>query len=156
MRKDDLSVYFTEGRFCDQNGVLLTAENNELTHYARLLEVLKQICLNGEFDCTDTGNNTWLYTLTLDESGMKAVAYAAAPELESLPVTLSAGSVQVRVSGNRIQEISCTCSGGVDGQEDAAPGTVSVKLDFAHNGSFDVPHAVKEQLVPKEVEESGK
>lgn len=156
VRKDDLSVYFSEGRFCDQNGVLLTAEDNELTHYARLLEVLKQICLNGEFDCTDTGNNTWIYTLTLDESGMKAVAYAAAPELESLPVTLSAGSVQVRVSGNRIQEISCTCSGGVDGLEDAAPGTVSVKLDFAHNGSFDVPHAVKEQLVPKEVEESGK
>ena len=156
VRKDDLSVYFSKGRFCDQNGVLLTAENNELTHYARLLEVLKQICLNGEFDCSYTGNNTWLYTLALDESGMKAVAYAAAPELESLPVTLSAGSVQVRVSGNRIQEISCTCSGGVDGLEDAAPGTVSVKLDFAHNGSFDVPHAVKERLVPKEVEESGK
>ena len=75
------------------------------------LEALKQICLNGEFDCTDTGNDTWLYTLTLDENAMKTVAYAASPEMESLPVTLSSGSVQITMSGTTIKEIDCACTG---------------------------------------------
>ena len=87
-----------KGTSATKNGMLLTEQDNALTDRARLLEVLKQICLNGEFDCTDTGNNTWLYTLMLDENAIKTVAYAAAPEMESMPVTLSSGSVQITVS----------------------------------------------------------
>lgn len=33
----------------------------------------------------DTENDTWRYPLTLDEDAMKEVAYAAAPEIKSLP-----------------------------------------------------------------------
>lgn len=58
VRKDDIAVYFMEGIFCDQNGVLLTEQNNTLTNRAHLIKLLKQVCMNGEFDCTDTGNNT--------------------------------------------------------------------------------------------------
>lgn len=147
VRKDDLAVYFAGGTFCDQNGVLLTQQDSALVDRAHLLEVLKQICLNSEFDCTDTGNGTWLYTLTLDESAMKTVAYAAAPEMESLPVTLASGSVQITVSDTGIKEIECSCTGGLEALEEAAPVTVSVKVLFVHNSEFEVPGAVQERLM---------
>ena len=154
VRKDDLAVYFAGEIFCDQNGVLLTEEDHALIDRAHLLEVLKQICLNGKFDCTDTGNSTWFYTLTLDETTMKAVAYAAAPDMESLPVTLSSGSVQITMSGSTIKEVDCTCTGGLEALEETAPVTVSVKLLFAHNNEFEVPPAVKNQLIRGEEEAS--
>ena len=156
VRKDDLSVYFLDGMFCDQNGVLLTEQDNALADRARLLEVLKQICLNGEFDCTDTGNSTWLYTLTLDQDAMKTIAYAAAPEMESLPVTLTSGNVQITVNGTAIKEIDCACTGGLENLADKAPAVVSVKLVFEHNRSFEVPNAVKNQLIQERMADNGK
>lgn len=155
VRRDDLAVYFADGCFCDQNGVLLTEQDNELTDRAHLLEVLKQICLNGEFDCTDTGNSTWLYTLTLDESAMKTVAYAAAPEMKSLPVTLSSGSIQITVSGTAMKEIDCTCTGNLNLPENTAPVAVSAKLAFTHNRALDVPDAVKDQLIQERMSDHG-
>lgn len=155
VRKDDLAVYFAGGTFCDQNGVLLTQQDSALVDRAHLLEVLKRICLNSQFDCTDTGNGSWLYTLTLDESAMKTVAYAAAPEMESLPVTLASGSVQITVSGTAIQEIECSCTGGLEALEEAAPVTVSVNVLFAHNSEFEIPGAVQDRLMQEGVMDRG-
>lgn len=147
VRREDAAVYFSSGRFCDQNGVLLTGQDSSLVDRARFLEVLKQICLNGEFGCTETGGDTWLYTLQLDADAMKNVAYAAAPEMEGMPVTLSSGSVQIAVSGSAIKEIDCACTGGLDGLEEQAPVTVSARLAFAHNREMEVPQAVQDQLM---------
>ena len=86
---------------------------------------------------------------------MKAVAYAAAPEMESLPVALTSGSVQIAVNGTTIKEIECSCTGGLDTLKDAAPVTVSVRLMFTHNSEFEVPHVVKNQLIQEEVKDNG-
>lgn len=147
VRKDDAAVYFAGGTFCDQNGASLTMQDSELVDRARFLEVLKQVCMNGSFGCTDTGNDTWLYTLQLDETAMEKIAWAAAPEMETMPVALSAGSVQLTVRGNTIQEIDCACTGGLDGVETAAPVTVSAKLAFTHNRAWEVPGAVQDRLI---------
>lgn len=156
IRKDDLAVYFANGSFCDQNGVGLNAQDNELTDRAHLLEVLYQVCQNGEFKCVDTGNDTWLYTLTLDEAGMKEVAYAAAPEMETLPVTLTSGSIQIMVKDTSITELDCICTGGLDVLAETEPVTVSAKMNFTHNSGTEVPSAVKNQLIQKGTEENGK
>ena len=156
IRKNDLAVYFADGSFCDQNGVGVDAKDNELTDRAHLLEVLYQVCLNGEFQCVDTGDDTWLYTLTLDEAGMKEVAYAAAPEMENLPVTLASGSIQLAIKSSSITELDCSCTGGLDALADTAPVTVSAKMDFTHNSGSEVPNAVKNQLIPERMEENGK
>ncbi len=155
VRKNDLSVYFSGGVFCDQNATVLTEQDEPLADRVRLLETLKQVCLNGEYDCTDTGNGSWLYTLTLDEAAMEAVAYAAAPEMEALPVTLSSGSVQVIVSSSAIREISFSCTGGLEELEEVAPVTVSAKLTFASDGEFDIPTAVADRLTQERMEENG-
>ncbi len=78
---------------------------------------------------------------------MKTVAYAVAPEMESLPVTLFSGNVQITVSGTTIKEIDFSCTGGLEDLENAAPATIFVKVVFAHNSEFEVPNAVKNQLL---------
>ena len=155
VRKDDAAVYFAGETFCDQNGTVLTSRDTRLVDRARFLEVLKQVCMNGSFSCTETGKDTWLYTLQLDADAMKNVAYAAAPEMESMPVTLSAGSLQLTVSGDAIKEIDCACTGGLNGLDAAAPVTVSAKLDFTHNRVWEVPGAVQEQLTQEGRTEHG-
>lgn len=156
IRKNNLAVYFANGSFCDQNGARLNAQDTELTDRAHLFQVLYQICLNGEFKCVDTGNDTWLYTLTLDETAMKDVAYAAAPEMEKLPVTLTSGRIQIMVKGTSITELDCSCTGGLDALVETTPVTVSAKMIFAHNSGSEVPSAVKNQLIQERMEENGK
>lgn len=156
IRKGDFVLYFSDGVFCDQNGTLLNADENETIDRAHLLEVVNQICMNGEFDCTDTGNDTWLYTLTMDEEAMKEVAYAAVPEMESMNVTLKEGSIQISVKDTGISEITCSCTGGLDALADAAPVTVSADLVYDHNSEAEIPDAVRKQLEQKGVEEDGK
>ena len=155
IRKKDLAVYFAGGDFCDPNGVRLNAQDNEWTDRAHLFEILHQVCLNGEFKCTDTGNDTWLYTLTLDEDAMKEVAYAAEPKLENLPVTLTSGSIQVIVKNTSITELDCHCTGGLDALAETTPATVSVQMNFTHNNGSEVPSAVKNQLIQERTEENG-
>lgn len=156
IRKNDLAVYFAGGSFCNQNGVILNGQDNELTDRAKLLEILYKVCLNGEFKCADTGNDTWLYTMTLDEEAMKEVAYAAAPEMEKLPVTLTSGKIQLIVKGGSITELNCSCTGGLDALAETAPVTVSAKMSFTHNSGSEVPSAVRNRLIQERTEENGK
>ena len=156
IRKNDLAVYFANGSFCDQNGVHLNEQDNELADRAHLLEVLYQVCMNGEFKCADTGNDTWLYTLTLDQAAIKEVTYAAAPGMENLPVTLTSGSIQIMVKGTSITELDCSCTGGLGPLTESAPVTVSVKMNFIHNSGSEVPSAVINQLIQERTEKNGK
>lgn len=156
IRKGDFVLYFSDGSFCDQNGTLLNADENDTIDRAHLLEVLYQICTNGEFDCTDTGNDTWLYTLTLDEEAMKTVAYAAVPDMESMDVALKEGSIQISVKDNAISEITCSCIGGMDALAGAAPVTISADLVYTHDSKVEIPDAVRKQFKGEGVEEDGK
>lgn len=155
VRAGDFVLYYSDGSFCDQNGELVKAGENESTDRARLLDVLYEICTNGEFDCTDTGNDTWLYTLTLDEEAMKAVAYAAVPEMESMEVTLKEGNIQIAVKDTSVSEITCSCTGGLTAPADAAPVTVSADLLFDHDSKADIPQAVVERFGGEGVEKDG-
>lgn len=150
VRSGDLAVYFANGQFCGPGGAMLTEAESALAQRIDLLQVLYQICLNGSFDCVDTGNGSWLYTLTLDQDAMKQVALAAAPDMESQPVTLTEGSVQILVKDGSIASIRCACTGGLEGLEQALPVTVSAKLSYTTGSGFEVPAAVQEQLTGKE------
>ena len=86
---------------------------------------------------------------------MKSVAYAAAPEMEKLPVTLTSGSVQIMIKGSNITEIDFSCTGGFNALADTAPVTVSVKMGFTHNSDTEVPNAVRNQLIEERTEKNG-
>lgn len=86
---------------------------------------------------------------------MKTIAYAAAPEMQSMPVTLSLGSVQLTVSDGVMKEIECLCTGGLEGLAEAAPVTVSAKLTLEHNSAVEIPDAVTQQLLQGGIKENG-
>ena len=141
IRMGDLSIYGSGGIFCDASGARLTEAETGLAHRIHLLEVLHQICLNGTFDCVETGNDTWLYTLTLDKAAMEKILIAAAPDAEFLSGVLTSGSVQLRLKDGAISEIDCGCTGGPDAQA-----AFSVKLVLTQTEGFEVPAAVLAQL----------
>lgn len=82
--------------------------------------------------------------------------YAAAPEMETLPVTLTAGSIQIMVKDTSITELDCSCTGGLDALAKTEPVTVSAKMSFIHNSGMEIPSVVKNQLIQKGMEENGK
>lgn len=147
IRREDIAVYFADGVFCSRNGVLLNDGDSELIDSAKLLDLLYQLCLNGEFSCADTGNDSWLYTLDLDKEAMEQVAYTVAPEMEALPVALSSGSIRITVKDGSAAELEFSCTGGLEALEEIAPVTVSVKLSFNHNSGSELPTAVRERLL---------
>lgn len=153
LRKKDTVIYYSDGVFYDQKGLSLAMDGNENIHRAKLLQILYQVCENGEFACIDTGNNSWLYTMTLDEEAMKKIAYTAVPEMESMDIALPSGSIQITLKDTSIQEINLNCNGELG---NIAPVTLSTKLTFNHDGKIDVPEAVKRQVLNQSGEENGK
>lgn len=146
MRKDDLTVYVLEGKLCTPGGVLLSAEESGLVGRLELLQALRQICLYGDFACVSTGEDGWLYTLTLDEEAIDAVVRAAEPDLENLPVDFRSGSVQIEVRDAAIAELECSCTGALNALEQEIPAEVSVRMAFASDRGLEVPDAVVTRL----------
>ena len=151
IRKNELAVYCSDGVFCDQHGTLLSEQDTELADRTRLLDILRQICLNGTFEFTDTGNDSCLYTMALDEAAMEQVACAAVPEIESMLVSLTSGSIQLTVQQGAITDLRCSCTGTLA----AAPVTITVQAKFTHNSGLELPNAVRVQLCQEGTEEYG-
>lgn len=85
IRKNGKSIYFTEEAICDQNGKPLKKDDEPLVESSELLEIAYQLFLNGDFNCTEL-DGRYIYTLKLDEDGMKEIANAIAPETEKLDI----------------------------------------------------------------------
>lgn len=150
--KGDLAVYYSDGVFCDRNGLVLSSEEYALADRVRLLEVLYQLCLNGEFTCTETGDDSWLYTLKLDQTGMESIAYTVSPEMESMPVTLTSGSIQIYLEKAALTEIRCNCTGGLSGLAETDPVTVSAQWRITDHSVPELPGLVKDKLMKERTE----
>lgn len=148
IRKDGLSVYFTDRAFCDQNGEAVSAEGETLAQSARLWEVAYQACLNGTFSRVGSGGSV-IYALTLDEAGMEAAAHAIAPDTAHMSVTLETGSVQITVEAGTLRDIQVFCSGSVKVVASDVPvslsGSVRVE-DASTQPDFDLPETVVRAL----------
>ncbi len=143
LQKNGLELYFTEDKVCDRNGNALAFEDQPLTQAAYLPEIAYEICLNARVDCTDG-----VYTLTLDEEGMKAVTYAIVPEAEKLDLAFGVGSMQITVEDQMIQNIRISCDGTVKTEIADMPMTLLCEFDIQQEESdFVVPEAVSDALL---------
>lgn len=140
LRQNDTVLYFSDGIFCDGNGIIQNQEGSALAAKSGLLELFYQICLKGDFDCMDTGNGTWLYTISLDGTDVQDLADAVSKELGIAQEDY--GNVQIIVKDGTIARIYCECT-------DSAEDTFSVELVFSEKTGFEVPAAVKELLLGK-------
>lgn len=140
LRQNDTVLYFSDGIFCDGNGIIQNQEGSALAAKSGLLELFYQLCLKGEFDCMDTGNGTWLYTLPLDGTAVQDLADAVSSELGTAQD--GSGNAQIIIKDGTIARIYCECT-------DSAEETFSAELVFSKKSGFEVPAAVKELFLER-------
>ncbi len=149
IRKNDFAVYFNEDTICSEKGYAVTAAKAEAVEAADLLGIAFGLCMNGTVSCTEA-NGTYIYSLVLDEAGMKEIAATIAPASADMGVKFENGSVQILVTDERIESIRFACAGRVNILvSDVA---VAFSAEFDMEGaekykSFTIPEKVREALI---------
>lgn len=142
LKKSGLEVYFTEEAICDKSGNKMEFDELPLAQSADLLEIAYQFCMNADVDCSED-----VYTIALDEEGMKCVAAAIAPETKDMNLNFGVGSIQITLEDETIQSIRFSCDGTVKTAIADVPMALSGELEFCEGESdFTVPEKVKEAL----------
>ncbi|MGM9614907.1 MAG: GLUG motif-containing protein, partial [Oscillospiraceae bacterium] len=140
------ALYFTDSAICGRDGSAVQTADAPTIEAARLLDIAYQTCLNAELDCQESGGS-YLYTLSLDEDGIKSVAYAIAPALEGMDMLFDSGSLQVSIRDGEIRELTFSCSGRVQVVLASAEAAVSARLTFTQGTEESaIPEAVKDAL----------
>lgn len=144
IRKDDTVLYFSDGVFCDGNGVMKDGEEPTAAG-SELLHLFYELWMEGEAECMDTGNGTWMYTLSLDQEDMEKIADVIAFESEGEDAV--SGNAQAVVKDGNITRINCQC---IAEAEDGPKERFSIEMTFSEKEEQEVPAAVKEALLGKE------
>lgn len=149
IQKNGLALYFTDDKICGQNGLTLTASEQKLADSVKLLPLAYEICQNGNFTATgDEDGDEFICTLSLDKEGMKAVAYAIAPEAEKLGIQFTEGQVQVTVCEDTLRTISFSCAGNLKIVLTETPVTLTAEVVFDEDAEeMTVPEKVREALL---------
>jgi hypothetical protein len=148
VKKHDFAVYFTEDKICSENGYAVTAKRAESVEPAMLLGLAYELCLNGTFSCTKV-NETYIYSLALDEAAMAEIAKAIAKESEDMPIRFENGSIQIRIQDREVESIRFACDGNVDVLVTNVAVAFSAELDVTgaeKYKSFTVPQKVLNAL----------
>ncbi|MGN1367633.1 MAG: hypothetical protein ACI4WX_02100, partial [Aristaeellaceae bacterium] len=147
IQKNGYALYFTDTTVCNQNGSVIPAADASTVEAASLLDIAYQTCLNAKLDCGESGG-LYTYTLSLDESGMEAVAYAVAPAAEGMDIFFDSGSMQVVLCKDQIKTIVICCGGTVQVVPFHAEVTFEARIEFAEGMDAPaIPDAVKETLM---------
>lgn len=144
IQKGDFSVYFTEDTICSENGYRVTTKKAEAVGTAELLGIAFGLCTTGTFSCTEV-DDTYYYSLALDEEGMKEIASVIAPASADLGIRFENGSIQVRVRDEQIASIRFACDGSLDILVTEVAAALSAELDMTNSEkyqSFTVPEKV--------------
>lgn len=146
IRKYGYALYFTDSAICDKDGNVVLASEAPTVEAAKLLDIAYQACLNGDMDCTES-EGSYLYTLSLDEEGMEAVAHAIAPETEGMDILFDTGSIQLVLSDGAMRSITISCGGSVQVVLSSAEVALEAELTFAQGAvEAEIPEAVKTAL----------
>ena len=113
IRGSTLSLYFSGGSVCGEDGGAVDAASESRADSAQLIGLCYELMMDGTAGCVRSGDG-YFYTLTLDEEGMAALAAAIAPDIETQSVSFTAGSIEVSVSGDgTIRQIGVSCTGAL-------------------------------------------
>ncbi|MGN0405978.1 MAG: hypothetical protein ACI4F1_12190 [Bariatricus sp.] len=147
IQKNGFAFYLTDEKICNQNGDTLMENEVSGADAAKLLDLAYQICLNAEFTCSED-NGEYIYSVSLDQKGMKAVAYAIASEAEGMDITFDSGSIQIVIRNDKIKSIVISTGGNVQVLVAGADVAFEAKIDFKEESDpVELPETVKNTLV---------
>lgn len=152
VKKDDFVVYFNEDTICSEKGYGVTAKRAQAVDTVELLSIAYELCLEGDFRCVEI-NDSHIYSIALDESGMEKIASLIAKESKNMAIRFENGSVQLMMHGNVLESIRFACDGEMDVLLAQVPVALSAEVQLQDESqyiNYSVPEKVLEKLVKED------
>lgn len=149
VRKDDFSVYFNEDTVCSEKGYSVTTKRAEAIDAVELLGIAYELCLKGNFRCTEV-NDSYIYSIVLDEAGMKQIAGLIARESADMAILFENGSLQLVIQNNTLESVRFACDGELDVLLTKVAVALSAEMEIQGEEDFhnySIPEKVLEKLV---------
>lgn len=108
LSKNGTGFYFTEGAACTAEGVAIDTPDSSMD-MSRLFGLAYYLCFNGELSCDGD-----IYRLALNQQGMEQVLYTIVPEAKDMALSLTEGTLELRMEGDAISSIYIHVAGQVD------------------------------------------
>ena len=141
---DMLEFYFSGSKLCTAGGKLLT-EYDEV-RFDRLLALALPVLVEGKVESLRSGDSGQ-YTMPLTREELDMIAAAVASQAAGLTINLTEGTLEARVTDNRLTGVSFTCNGSVPILSADIPAGVTVTLRPAENPqTLVIPDAVRAAL----------
>ena len=141
---DKLEFYFSGSKLCTAGGKLLT-EYDEV-RFDRLLALALPVLVEGKVESLRSGDSGQ-YTMPLTREELDMIAAAVASQAAGLTINLTEGTLEARVTDNRLTGVSFTCNGSVPILSADIPAGVTVTLRPAENPqTLVIPDAVRAAL----------
>lgn len=148
VRKDDFAVYFNEDTICSEKGYSVTTKRAETVDVSELVGMAYELCLQGNFRCTEV-NDSYIYSIVLDEEGMKNVASLIAKESADMAIEFENGSLQLVIKEQKLESIRFACDGELDVLLTKVAVALSAELEIHGEENFrnySIPEKVLEKL----------
>lgn len=151
IQRNDMSLYIAEGNIYTEEGRLFMqseADSSGATtaDTSQILGLAYALCLNGDYALTRQ-EETFTYTITLDETGMKELSQAILPETTQMEIFFDTGLLEIEVTEQMLCSLSVTLSGSLDLLLLEVPVSISADLSFpAAVRDFTVPQAVLDAI----------
>lgn len=142
LQEKEIGLYYGNGILCDGSGHKLSLEGSAGGSALELPELLLGICLELTGDCAQK-EDSWVYRFTLDEEAMSALAYAIVPEAEKLPVSLTAGTVEVILSQEQLESVKLRIDGSLS--------LLLTQVDVSIGGRIDLDTGEADAILPEAV-----
>ena len=144
MAGDMLEFYFSGSKLCTAGGKLLT-EYDEV-RFDRLLALALPVLVEGKVESLRSGDSGQ-YTMPLTREELDMIAAAVASQAAGLTINLTEGTLEARVTDNRLAGVSFTCNGSVPILSADIPAGVTVTLRPAITPkTLIIPDAVRAAL----------
>ena len=141
---DMLEFYFSGSKLCTAGGKLLT-EYDEV-RFDRLLALALPVLVEGKVESLRSGDSGQ-YTMPLTREELDMIAAAVASQAAGLTINLTEGTLEARLTDNRLAVVSFTCNGSVPILSADIPAGVTVTLRPAENPqTLVIPDAVRAAL----------
>lgn len=141
---DILEFYFSGSKLCTAGGKLLT-EYDEV-RFDRLLALALPVLVEGKVESLRSGDSGQ-YTMPLTREELDMIAAAVASQAAGLTINLTEGTLEARVTDNRLAGVCFTCNGSVPILSADIPAGVTVTLRPAITPkTLIIPDAVRAAL----------
>ena len=141
---DMLEFYFSGSKLCTAGGKLLT-EYDEV-RFDRLLALALPVLVEGKVESLRSGDSGQ-YTMPLTREELDMIASVVASQAAGLTINLTEGTLEARVTDNRLTGVSFTCNGSVPILSADIPAGVTVTLRPAITPkTLIIPDAVRAAL----------